>query len=97
MQVIWNDLSLHHNPTSGTAALAHIEEESKVGRLHCCSHVSVLTGNMYKVQDKVHLENDVGRLAAQLEGDPLQVASSRPLDDLPHLWQRQETLCQGAS
>ena len=50
----------------------HVEEETEVGPLDGGLHVA-------------SLEDDIGALAAQLEGDSLKVGCGLRLDDLPNL------------
>ena len=67
------DALLDHQPGARTAALALVEEESEVRHLHGLVKVGV-------VQD------DERRLAAQLQGDLLEVGpAGRLLDQVTHL------------
>lgn len=62
------DALLDQQPRAGTAALAVVEEDTKVGPRDGVVNVSIL-------------EDDVGGLATQLEGDLLEVALGRGLED----------------
>ena len=66
------DVLLHQHPAAGGADLALVDEGAEEGAVHRVLEVGVA-------------EEDVGRLAAQLERDPLELVRGAPHDQLAHL------------